>query len=424
MVSTLLISFSLLIDLTYLSNLLRYKRFMTETFHDYNERSYKRRLISYFLLKENTRTRKKRPKKKIWNKEHDTKTTKKKKNKEKISSPLRIGNDMAPIGLHDIMHAMSLIDKSILHGRCIRVWSILISIFEIPAARLGFLFDYILYLFFSCFPPYLYLIQFWISDHRQRLGVNDESSCNCSNVLDGSRYPFHCRLAYSLFLFCLFPWFFIFRPSAILSKLQLQPGVNGTLSSRKQKKARKKARTLSLLSLFLELDFPIISIFLCAPPPYHHATLFSNFDLFNDPNMSIPALHYNAMHDDVIYWTWIRCAMIDWVNWLNWLMDSLNVNEWAPFVKRRDMKLWCCWSNVVLQASWIFELFYTLLFWFWFFFYCRCKRLTWSAFLDIYFIFFPSFLRTSNFEYYLFSSIWIESFSFCFFLNEPQLWWW
>lgn len=83
---------------------------------------------------------------------------------------------MAPIGLHDIMQCYVLdSDKSILRGRCIRVWSILISILKIPAATLGFLFDYILYLFFSCFLPYLYLIQFWISDHRQRLGMNDES---------------------------------------------------------------------------------------------------------------------------------------------------------------------------------------------------------------------------------------------------------
>lgn len=36
--------------------------------------------------------------------ENDTKKQRKKK-----SFPLRIGNDMAPIGLHDIMHAMSSI---------------------------------------------------------------------------------------------------------------------------------------------------------------------------------------------------------------------------------------------------------------------------------------------------------------------------
>lgn len=77
---------------------------MTQTFHDYNERSYNRRLISYFLLKENTRTRKNDQKnmKQRTRRENDTK-----KKQRKKSSPLRIGNDMAPIGLHDIMSILT-----------------------------------------------------------------------------------------------------------------------------------------------------------------------------------------------------------------------------------------------------------------------------------------------------------------------------
>lgn len=277
-VNSFLISFSLLmtdINLT-LSISSPYKRLMIENFHDYNERSYNRRLISYFLLKENTRTRK-NDQKKRWNKEHDTKTTQ--KNKEK-SSPLRIGNDMAPIGLHDIMHP------------CPRFWQVnsawqmyscLVDFdfdFEIPAARLGFLFDCILYLFLSCFLTFLYLIQFRIlynSGSRTTvdgLGWNDESSLASIQTSCGLRYPFHCRLAYSHFLFCLFPWFF--HIPTFSHSFETTTSTRGKRHPiRKQKKTKKK-RPIPLIT-FLNSQFwlPItrfIFIFLCAPPPYHHAT--------------------------------------------------------------------------------------------------------------------------------------------------------
>lgn len=133
-----------------------------------------------------------------------------KKTKKKFPlSPLRIGNDMAPIGLHDIMQCYVLdSDKSILRGRCIRVWSILISILKIPAATLGFLFDYILYLFFSCFLHYLYHTILDVGSPSTTWDERRIIPGNSSNVVDGLRYPFHCRLAYSQFLSCLFPWFF------------------------------------------------------------------------------------------------------------------------------------------------------------------------------------------------------------------------
>lgn len=86
--------------------------------------------------------------------------------------------------------------------------------------------------------------------------MNDESSCNSLNVLDGLRYSFHCRLAYSHFLSVHFL-------GSLYSDLQpffrnySQPGVNGTLLSKNRKKKKKasKARALSLLSLFLDFDF-------------------------------------------------------------------------------------------------------------------------------------------------------------------------
>ena len=113
------------------------------------------------------------------------------------------------------------------------------------------------------------------------------------------------------------------------------------------------------------------------------------------------------MHDDAIYWTWMRCAMTDWVNWLNWLMDFI---EWmnAPLTGG-DMKLWCCWSNVVLQASWIFELLYIIILiltlWLWFF------TVVASVWLEAHFwyllcLFLPFFLLCL-FEYYLFYLNWI-----------------
>ena len=96
-----------------------------------------------------------------------------------------------------------------------------------------------------------------MSNHRRRLGMNDESSCNSSNVLDGLRYSFHCRLAYSRF-------FSVHFFGSLYSDLQPffrnynQPGVNGTLlpkKKKKQKKKARKARALSLLSVFLDFDF-------------------------------------------------------------------------------------------------------------------------------------------------------------------------
>ena len=190
--------------------------------------------------------------------------------------------------------------------------------------------------------------------------------------------------------------------------------------------------------------FPYFSILTSNNPIYFYLFSFArhrhiimppffNFWSFNDPNMSIPALQFNAMHGDVIYWTWMRCAMIDWVNWLNWFMDFIewmNESSLPPLLEgtwnydAAEATMYC------KRLSWIFELltphfffFFLFLFWFWFFLYCRCKRLTWSAFLifTLSFSFFLSF--DFRILFILFYLNWIFFFFFLLFL-ERELWWW
>lgn len=248
MVSTLFISFSLLINRPHLSISCHIRdpwpKLFTIITNDLITDDWF--LISYW---KKTREHEKMTKK-TWNKEHDAKTTQK-KNKEK--NPLLFVLAM-------IWHRLACTTSCrfwqvILGGRCIRVWSVLISIFEIPAARLGFLFDCILYSFFSCL-LFLFLISYTIPDVESPSTTWDERRI----ILQFFKRPWRSTIFIPLppgiltFLFCSFLWFFIFRPSAILSKLQLQPGVNGTLSENR-KKPRKKGLSPSLLSLILDFDF-------------------------------------------------------------------------------------------------------------------------------------------------------------------------
>ena len=177
--------------------------------------------------------------------------------------------------------------------------------------------------------------------------------------------------------------------------------------------------------------FPYFSILTSNNPIYFYLFSFArhrhiimppffNFWSFNDPNMSIPALQFNAMHGDVIYWTWMRCAMIDWVNWLNWFMDFIewmNESSLPPLLEgtwnydAAEATMYC------KRLSWIFEL---LTPHFFFFFYSYSDSdffftVVASVWLEAHFwyllcLFLSFFLST--FEYYLFCSIWIESFFF------------
>lgn len=175
---------------------------MIENFHDYNERSYNRRLISYFLLKENTRTRKNDQKKK-----DETKNTTRKRHKKTKKNPLlfvlaMIWHRLACTTL--CIHVLDS-DKSILRGRCIRVWSILISILRFQLLGLV---SYSTAFFTFSFLVFLLSFILYNSGSRTTvdgLGWNDESSLASIQTSCGLRYPFHCRLAYSHFLFCLFP---------------------------------------------------------------------------------------------------------------------------------------------------------------------------------------------------------------------------
>ena len=199
--------------------------------------------------------------------------------------------------------------------------------------------------------------------------------------------------------------------------------------------------------------FPYFSILTCNNPIYFYLFSFArhrhiimppffNFWSFNDPNMSIPALQFNAMHGDVIYWTWMRCAMIDWVNWLNWFMDFIewmNESSLPPLLEET-------WNYDAAEAtmyckrlSWIFELltphffFFLFLFWFWFFLYCRCKRLTWSAFLiftlsfSFFLSFFLSFFQLSNIIYSILFELnlfFLSAFSWTRTMMMVMLRWW
>ena len=250
MVSTLFISFSLLINRPHLSISCyirdSWPKLFTIITNDLITDDWF--LISYW---KKTREHEKMTKK-TWNKEHDAKTTQK-KNKEK--NPLLFVLAM-------IWHRLACTTSCrfwqvILGGRCIRVWSVLISIFEIPAARLGFLFDCILYSFFSCL-LFLFLISYTIPDVESPSTTWDERRI----ILQFFKRPWRSTIFIPLppgiltFLFCSFLWFFIFRPSAILSKLQSTWGKRHPIIKKKnRKKKARKARALSLLSLFLDFDF-------------------------------------------------------------------------------------------------------------------------------------------------------------------------
>lgn len=363
--------------------------------------------------------------KKTWNKEHDTKTTQKNKEKKILSSSYWqwYGTDWP--ARH---HACYVVDSD----KSFWAADVLVSgqfRFQFLRFQLLGLVSYSTAFFilsFLVFTPFsLSLIQFRMSNHRRRLGMNDESSCNSLNVLDGLRYSFHCRLAYSHFLSVHFL-------GSLYSDLQpffrnySQPGVNGTLLSKNRKKKKSKQSPCPLITFLISRFWlPITrSIFIYFPlraSAISSCHPFSIFDLFNDPNMSIPALQFNAMHDDVIYWTWMRCAMIDWVNWLNWFMDFI---EWMNGFPLPPL-LEGTWDYDAAEAtmyckrlSWIFWITYSTLFFFFFFpiliLILIFSLLSLQAFdlkriSDIYFVFFFSFFL-SNFEYYLFYSIWIESF--------------
>ena len=134
----------------------------------------------------------------------------------------------------------------------------------------------------------------------------------------------------------------------------------------------------------------------------------------------------------------------DWLSQLTELIYGFHwMNEWilpSTFVGG-DMKLWCCWSNDVLQASvldfWItystLFFFFLFLFWFWFFLYCRCKRLTWSAFLiftlsfSFFLSFFLSFFQLSNIIYSILFELnlfFLSAFSWTRTMMMVMLRWW
>lgn len=59
---------------------------------------------------------------------------------------------------------------------------------------------------------------------------------------------------------------------------------------------------------------------------------------------------------------WDAQWLIESIDWTDWWISLHEWNEPSPFqLSWRDMKLWCCWSNVVLQASWIFEILYIII---------------------------------------------------------------
>lgn len=151
-------------------------------------------------------------------------------------------------------------DKSILRGRCIRVWSILISILRFQL--LGLVSYSTAFFTFSFLVFLLSLILYNSGSYTiPDLGPPSMAWDGTTNhpwqvfkrpaVYDiHSIAVWHTHISFSVY----FLDSFIFRPSAILSKLQLQPGVNGTLSENR-KKPRKKGLSPSLLSLILNFDF-------------------------------------------------------------------------------------------------------------------------------------------------------------------------